>query len=101
MNLNNHSQNNAENEEYVPYKRTGAIIDLRAIELHEALRIARCADGFTMRNVVDMFGFSSVPRYSLIEGGKRKVPAHLIEKVEAYLYDAVEPSKEETDHDNA
>lgn len=84
-----------ENEEYVPYKRTGAVIDLRTMELHDALRIARSADGLTMRNVVDIFGFSSVPRYSLIESGKRKVPAHLMEKVQAYLYDAVEPSKEE------
>ncbi|CJV76042.1 Uncharacterised protein [Streptococcus pneumoniae] len=91
MNLNN----NNEKEEYVPYKRTGAIIDLRTMELHDALRIARCADGFTMRNVVDMFGFSSVPRYSLIESGKRVVPVYLMEKVQAYLYDAVEPSKEE------
>ena len=91
MNLNN----NNEKEEYVPYKRTGAVIDLRTMELHDALRIARCADGFTMRNVVDMFGFSSVPRYSLIEGGKRVVPVYLMEKVHAYLYDAVEPSKEE------
>lgn len=91
MNLNN----NNEKEEYVPYKRTGAVIDLRTMELHDALRIACCADGFTMRNIVDMFGFSSVPRYSLIESGKRVVPAHLMKKVQAYLYDAVEPSKEE------
>ncbi|HDR7206432.1 TPA: hypothetical protein QCW56_005067 [Bacillus cereus] len=92
MNLNNNTENN---EEYQPYKRTGAIIDLRSMPIHEALRIARCADGLTMRNVVDIFQFSSVPRYSLIESGQRKVPAHLMEKVEAYLYDAVEPLKEE------
>ncbi|MDA1963680.1 hypothetical protein PDK43_27265 [Bacillus cereus group sp. BcHK10] len=92
MNLNNNTENN---EEYQLYKRTGAIIDLRSMPIHEALRIARCADGLTMRNVVDIFQFSSVPRYSLIESGQRKVPAHLMEKVEAYLYDAVEPLKEE------
>ncbi|MGG0278124.1 hypothetical protein, partial [Bacillus rhizoplanae] len=78
MKMNNNTQTN---EKLQPYKRTGALIDLRTMELHEALRIARCADGLTMRNVVDMFGFSSVPRYSLIESGKRVVPAHLMEKV--------------------
>lgn len=87
--------NTQENEQFQSYKREGAVIDLRSMPIHEALRIARCADGLTMRNVVDIFQFSSVPRYSLIESGQRKVPAHLIEKVEAYLYDAVEPSKEE------
>ncbi|MDM5465462.1 hypothetical protein [Bacillus cereus] len=91
----NSNKNTENNEEYQPYKRTGAVIDLRSMPIHEALRIARSADGLTMRNIVDMFQFSSVPRYSLIESGKRKVPAHLMEKVQAYVYDAIEPLKED------
>lgn len=95
MKQNKNTENNNKNEEYVPYKRTGAVIDLRTMELHEALRIARVADGLTQPNIVSILGFSSVPRYSLTESGQRPIPAHLMEKVQAYLYDAVEPSKED------
>ncbi|HEF5066901.1 TPA: hypothetical protein SAQ65_006036 [Bacillus cereus] len=93
--------NTQENEQFQSYKREGAVIDLRSMPIHEALRIARCADGLTMRNIVDIFQFSSVPRYSLIESGQRKVPAHLMEKVQAYLYDEIMPPQKDTDHEHA
>ncbi|HEF5066908.1 TPA: XRE family transcriptional regulator [Bacillus cereus] len=87
--------NTQENEQFQSYKREGAVIDLRSMPIHEALRVARAADGLTQPNIVSILGFSSVPRYSLTESGQRPIPAHLMEKVQAYLYDAVEPLKEE------
>lgn len=97
MKQNKNSGNNNENEEYVPYKRTGAVIDLRSMPLHEALRIARTADGLTQPNIVSILGFSSVPRYSLTESGQRPVPMHLLEKIQAYLYDGVMPPQKKTE----
>ncbi|MDA2738873.1 helix-turn-helix transcriptional regulator [Bacillus pacificus] len=71
---------------YQPYKREGAVINLRDMNVHEALRVARAADGLTQTNIVNMLGFSSVPRYSLIENGIRPVPENFMSKVEQYLY---------------
>ncbi|HDR7642640.1 hypothetical protein [Bacillus wiedmannii] len=71
---------------YQPYERKGAVIDLRDMTVHEALRVARAVDGLTQTNIVDMFGFSSVPRYSLVENGTRPVPEDFMNRVKQYLY---------------
>lgn len=71
---------------FQPYEREGAVINLRDMTVHEALRVARAADGLTQTNIVSMLGFKSVPRYSLVENGIRPVPEHLMSKVKRYLY---------------
>ncbi|MDA1663803.1 hypothetical protein PDK35_28315 [Bacillus cereus group sp. TH153LC] len=92
MNSNNYAVNATETEEY---KREGAIINLKLLPVHTALRVVRSLEGINQPQFVRMLGFSSTAFYSLVENGKAPVPMHLLEKVQAYLYDGVMPPQQE------
>lgn len=92
MNLNDYAENNVKTEDY---KRAGAIINLKLLPIHTALKVARTLEGMKQKEFTRMLNFSSVAFYSLVENDKAPVPMHLLEKVQAYLYDGVMPPQQE------
>lgn len=98
MNKNNYAENITETEEY---KREGAMINLKLLPIHTALKVVRTLEGMKQTEFVRMLNFSSIAFYSLVENGKAPVPAHLMEKVQAYLYDEIMPPQKDTDHEHA
>ncbi|MCJ7983645.1 XRE family transcriptional regulator [Priestia sp. OVL9] len=61
-------------------------LDVDSMPLHKQLHVVRVARGMYQKDIVEAVGFDNVPRYSMIEQGKRPVPAHLMGRVKQFLY---------------
>ncbi|MGG1370000.1 XRE family transcriptional regulator [Priestia megaterium] len=61
-------------------------LDVDSMPLHKQLHVVRVARGMKQKDVVEAIGFKNVPKYSVIEQGKKDIPLHLMGRVKQFLY---------------